>query len=145
MKKTFRGQQGFTLLEVTIYVVLLSVFFGTLVPSMFGILQTSSASVHSIQRGYEELFLEQKLRYLLYGSTGASLNSSHELVLVHSGVYQTLLFDPVSGKLFLNSENKSETLNTFPISDLVFVLSEDILKVSLSSSDSNQTLFLKSK
>lgn len=115
MKKKFKINQGFTLVEIILYMVLLSIFLLTLVDVLVSVLDVQLESQATSAVDFDSRYITSRLNYDISRSSAISMpanlgDTSGSLVLTIGGASYT--YSLSGGDLVLDDSASSENLNS---------------------------------
>lgn len=117
---------GFTLIEMIVYIGLFSMIIGGAIVSAYNIFESTNRNQTKAMVAEEGIFLIGKINWALTGATAVSIPSSNKLSVTKSGISPSdnpLVFDSSGGEMRLNrGANSPQVLNNtnITISNLVF-------------------------
>jgi type II secretory pathway component PulJ len=131
---TVKDQNGFTLFETLIYIALFTFIMGGAILSAYQIFEGSAQIQRMAQTEVELNFLLRKIDWALNGATSVSVQNSGDTLQVVRDAGQTFKFTQSDGIVTLervSSATRNLTSARFPITELTFVLADEVLSIDL--------------
>jgi type II secretory pathway pseudopilin PulG len=125
MKKRLEinSSNGFTLIELILYVGIIAIFFAAIVPFSLSIVGSGSKSAIQQEVADNGRFIVSKLNYEIRRASGISSVSSNSLSLANFSPDSTTLIDLSSGNIRINKNGSGAVVLNSPnvtISELTF-------------------------